>query len=519
MFRVCLPSPCLPPSFLDMADDGYGAAAFDDYPPPPRLDNKRKFDGFEDRDRKAGFSGPLPDLPRKTGFSSGPPPDRERKTGFSAPPSDFDRDAGLPGPLKERKSGFSGPPNDFDRETGLSGPSKEPERRKTGFSGPPNDYDRETGFSGPPKEQDRRKTGFSSPVNDYDREAGFTRPPASDHQRKTGFSGPPGSDHERKTGFAGPPGGVYDRKTGFSAPSDRERKTGFSAPPGEHERKTGFSGSPASYSSIPPPVSDIEVAKQRAEQIAARLVAQDVKRPRTDDNGDGHPPHFHSSATTYEHRGYGREDLDRGPTYQSYSQGQHGGSPYDMQGNSPSKKIDVPNIKVGLIIGKAGETIKYLQHQSGARIQVTRDADHDPHASTRQVELMGTPEQISRAEQLIKDVLAEADAGGSTAIVSRGHGGTPPFGEQIQIRVPNNKVGLIIGRGGETIKSLQSRTGARIQLVPLQHSGDAESNFGLERVVTLLGNKQQTDMASELIKEVISEVCFLFENHLWAGSC
>lgn len=63
--------------------------------------------------------------------------------------------------------------------------------------------------------------------------------------------------------------------------------------------------------------------------------------------------------------------------------------------------------QVGLVIGKGGETIKYLQHQSGARIQVARDGESDPRSSTRQVELMGTPEQISRAEQLVKDVIAE----------------------------------------------------------------------------------------------------------------
>ena len=60
-----------------------------------------------------------------------------------------------------------------------------------------------------------------------------------------------------------------------------------------------------------------------------------------------------------------------------------------------------------MIIGKSGETIKYLQAQSGAKIQVTRDMDADPNSQTRSVELMGTSEQISRAEQLINDVLAE----------------------------------------------------------------------------------------------------------------
>lgn len=63
--------------------------------------------------------------------------------------------------------------------------------------------------------------------------------------------------------------------------------------------------------------------------------------------------------------------------------------------------------QVGLIIGKGGETIKYLQHQSGAKIQITKDSEADPYSLTRDVELMGTSEQISRAEQLINDVISQ----------------------------------------------------------------------------------------------------------------
>ena len=70
------------------------------------------------------------------------------------------------------------------------------------------------------------------------------------------------------------------------------------------------------------------------------------------------------------------------------------------------KKIDVPNGRVGVIIGKGRETIKYLQLQSRAKIQVTWDIDVDPNSQTRMVELMGTPDQIAKAEQLITDVLA-----------------------------------------------------------------------------------------------------------------
>lgn len=297
-----------------------------------------------------------------------------------------------------------------------------------------------------------------------------------------------------------------------------------------------------SYNNVPPPLSEFEIAKQKAAQIAARLVGAEAKRPRTeetsaedhsapvrpngldlgetfaDDNSKHNheqPPEENSSFHQFQqHQEYQQHNPQQfhQPAHldsQQYHQPpQHGSHQYYNQGGPhESRKIEVPNSKVGLVIGKGGETIKYLQHQSGARIQVARDGESDPRSSTRQVELMGTPEQISRAEQLVKDVIAEQASTGAPggAFGGRSFGGHG--GEQVQIKVPNNKVGLIIGRGGETIKSLQSRSGARIQV-----QNDSETEPGAtERVVTLIGIKKVTDMAYELIKEVIDEVWLLSE--------
>ncbi|AQK57436.1 KH domain-containing protein [Zea mays] len=107
----------------------------------------------------------------------------------------------------------------------------------------------------------------------------------------------------------------------------------------------------------------------------------------------------------------------------------------------------------------------YIQLQSGAKIQVTRDHEAEPGALTRQVELSGKPEQISKAEQLIKEVLAEADAGSSGARSGgRKYNATQQGAETYQMKIANNKVGLIIRKGGETIKSMQTKSGARIQV-------------------------------------------------------
>ncbi|KAK6937968.1 K Homology domain, type 1 [Dillenia turbinata] len=170
-----------------------------------------------------------------------------------------------------------------------------------------------------------------------------------------------------------------------------------------------------------------------------------------------------------------------------------------------SRKMQVPNNKVGVLIGKAGDTIRYLQYNSGAKIQITRDADADPYSTARPVELIGTLDSINRAEKLIKDVIAEADAGGSPSLVARGFtaaqfGGSA--GEQVEMQVPNEKVGLIIGKGGETIKNLQTRSGARIQLIP-QHL--AEGDQSKERTVRICGDKKQIEVARDMIKDVMNQ--------------
>ncbi|PSS19377.1 Far upstream element-binding protein like [Actinidia chinensis var. chinensis] len=173
--------------------------------------------------------------------------------------------------------------------------------------------------------------------------------------------------------------------------------------------------------------------------------------------------------------------------------------------NQPmSRKMEVPNNKVGVLIGKSGDTIRFLQINSGAKIQITRDADADPYSATRHVELVGSLENITKAEKLIKDVIAEADAGGSPSLVARGFSTVQAAGavEQITIQVPNEKVGLIIGKGGETIKNLQTRSGARIQLIP-QHLPEGDQSK--ERTVRVSGDKKQIETAREMIKEVMNQ--------------
>ncbi|KAG7941276.1 hypothetical protein I3843_16G031400 [Carya illinoinensis] len=286
----------------------------------------------------------------------------------------------------------------------------------------------------------------------------------------------------------------YEEPTAQS--TGTRRPTGFSAPIAPQSPDSGHAP-PPSYNNVPPPVDGLTLAKQRAQEVAARLFnnsgaaavagALDAKRPKIDNGASGF------------------DSLDSGfssipPDLKSHALHSAPLAPVSYGFQSSSKKIDIPNGRVGVIIGKGGETIKYLQLQSGAKIQVTRDMDADPNSPTRMVELMGTPEQIAKAEQLINEVLAEAEAGGS-GIVSRritGQTGSDSF----VMKVPNNKVGLVIGKGGETIKNMQARTGARIQVIPLHlPPGDMST----ERTLQIDGTSEQIESAKQLVFEVTSE--------------
>ncbi|KAJ0025812.1 hypothetical protein Pint_07569 [Pistacia integerrima] len=178
--------------------------------------------------------------------------------------------------------------------------------------------------------------------------------------------------------------------------------------------------------------------------------------------------------------------------------------PASNDASTVTRRIEVPNNKVGVLIGKAGDTIRYLQYNSGAKIQITRDAEADPYSTTRPVEIVGTLSNINKAEKLISAVIAEADAGGSPSLVARGLATAQAagIGEQVEIKVPNEKVGLIIGRGGETIKGLQTRSGARIQLIP-QHLPEGDGSK--ERTVRVTGDMRQIEIAQEMIKDVLNQ--------------
>lgn len=65
--------------------------------------------------------------------------------------------------------------------------------------------------------------------------------------------------------------------------------------------------------------------------------------------------------------------------------------------------------------------------------------------------------------------------------------------------IPAHKCGLVIGRGGESVKSINQQTGAFVE-ISRQPPPNGDPNF---KLFTIRGSPQQIDHAKQLIEEKI----------------
>lgn len=171
-----------------------------------------------------------------------------------------------------------------------------------------------------------------------------------------------------------------------------------------------------------------------------------------------------------------------------------------------TETIRVKSALVGLIIGRNGENLRRVETEAGARVQFLQAKSSN--SSERECTISGSTRARESAKTAIYSIIDEnggsnipAEKGAYTAgMPGRAKVNLPALREgeaQTQMMVPDKTVGLIIGRGGETIKDLQERSGCHVNIV-----GENKSVNGL-RPVNLIGSAQATALAKELILEIV----------------
>ncbi|CBJ29702.1 conserved unknown protein [Ectocarpus siliculosus] len=175
-----------------------------------------------------------------------------------------------------------------------------------------------------------------------------------------------------------------------------------------------------------------------------------------------------------------------------------GGAHYGPGRDSSSQAtnhLTIPDDKVGLVIGKGGGTIKGVQGRTGANIQIPGEADANDRTMRTIVISAGTKDAADRAMAEVQNILS-ADA----ASVGGGSG-VPPGSQVLHVIIPDDKVGLVIGKGGSTIKELQNRTGCRIQIPSQTDPG----TYPPTRRVTLTGVGESPHNAKRDIEMMVRD--------------
>ncbi|KAJ8300888.1 hypothetical protein KUTeg_022407 [Tegillarca granosa] len=162
----------------------------------------------------------------------------------------------------------------------------------------------------------------------------------------------------------------------------------------------------------------------------------------------------------------------------------------------------VPDKMVGLIIGKGGEQITRLQAETGCKIQIAPDSGGMPD---RPCTLTGSAASIAACKQQINDIITRGQAGNMMGGGGGGGGGGGMMdhgdGQNvIELMIPGNKVGLIIGKGGETIKVLQERAG--VKMVMIQDSNIPSAN---EKPLRISGEPTKCQRAKEMVMDLLAE--------------
>lgn len=210
----------------------------------------------------------------------------------------------------------------------------------------------------------------------------------------------------------------------------------------------------------------------------------------------------HQARAGYERMGHAPQSYTPQPAYPpSYGSGPPPppqAAPMGVAGGDENLQIMVPDKTVGLIIGRGGENVKELQNKSRAKINIT--TERESVNGMRPINILGSRPAVEEAKRLIFQIVTDDEAG--IPISRKGPAadaiGSGRDSRQEVMRVPQDAVGMIIGRGGETVRDMQQESGCLIKVSTNQHSD--------QREITLTGSDATIARARVIIQDKVDQV-------------
>ena len=144
-------------------------------------------------------------------------------------------------------------------------------------------------------------------------------------------------------------------------------------------------------------------------------------------------------------------------------------------------KCLIPNHVAGMIIGKDGQNIQKLMDDMGVTVRVSSPKSFFPGTQMRVVSSMGHLANIHAFIRWLVGKLAETNSEGGSDVAL-----------QFKVLVSHYGSGVIIGKGGATIKEIQADTGATMSI------SQKDQSFGVpERILTIIGSQDSVSSAAE----------------------
>lgn len=146
-----------------------------------------------------------------------------------------------------------------------------------------------------------------------------------------------------------------------------------------------------------------------------------------------------------------------GPLLGGGGSGGGGGGGGNYSRGASDEKIDIiiPHAVIGLVIGKGGENIKRIQNETGATVRV--DPNTVDEKGNKVCTITGTRQAVEDAHNQVASVIENASTNKRPRMAVEGT-------DQYRMKIPASRTGAIIGKGGETIKSIKQQSGCDIEL-------------------------------------------------------
>lgn len=163
--------------------------------------------------------------------------------------------------------------------------------------------------------------------------------------------------------------------------------------------------------------------------------------------------------------------------------------------------FSIPTEAVGLIIGKSGKNLLKISQDSKSKVSLQSHHDVQLGSHERIVIVEGDKSSIMQALRMVVPTLIDRKSSSSSEEIKASD--SPPASdtesvELIKWLIPQQMCGVLIGKGGDGIKAINTQSGAWVKIAHVEEASPGAE----ERLVYIRGTKSQCENALNMVRDI-----------------